>query len=62
MIVKYWMKSNPITVVADTLMIDAKKIMKNKKIRRLPVMRGDKLVGIVTLAGLREAQPCKPPV
>ncbi len=57
MIVKYWMKSNPITVVADTLMIDAKKIMKNKKIRRLPVMRGDKLVGIVTLAGLREAQP-----
>ncbi len=57
MFVKYWMKTNPITVSSDTLVIDAKKIMKNKKIRRLPVMRGGKMVGIVTLAGLREAQP-----
>jgi len=57
MFVKYWMKTNPITVSADTLVIDAKKIMKNKKIRRLPVMRGGQLVGIVTLSGLREAQP-----
>lgn len=57
MFVKYWMKTNPITVSADTLVIDAKKIMKNKKIRRLPVMRKGQMVGIVTLAGLREAQP-----
>ena len=57
MFVKYWMKSDPITVSPDTLVIDAKKIMKNKKIRRLPVMTGNKLVGIVTLADLREAQP-----
>lgn len=57
MFVKYWMKRNPITVSPDTLVIDAKKIMKNKKIRRLPVMKGDHLVGIVTLADLREAQP-----
>jgi acetoin utilization protein AcuB len=57
MFVKYWMKSNPITVSPDTLVIDAKKIMKNKKIRRLPVLKGGHLVGIVTLADLREAQP-----
>ena len=59
MFVKYWMKSNPITVSADTLVIDAKKLMKNHKISRLPVMKGDRLVGIVTLSGLREAQPSK---
>ena len=59
MFVKYWMKTDPITVSPDTLVIDAKKIMKNNNIRRLPVMRGDKLVGIVTLSGLREAQPSK---
>jgi len=57
MFVKYWMKTDPITVSTDTLVIDAKKIMKNKKIRRLPVMRAGQIVGIVTLAGLREAQP-----
>ncbi|RLB68943.1 MAG: hypothetical protein DRH03_09160 [Deltaproteobacteria bacterium] len=57
MFVKYWMKTNPVTVSADILVIDAKKIMNNKKIRRLPVMRGGQLVGIVTLSGLREAQP-----
>ncbi len=59
MFVKYWMKSNPITVSADTLVIDAKKLMRNHKIRRLPVMKGEQLVGIVTLSGLREAQPSK---
>ncbi len=59
MFVKYWMKSNPITVSADSLVIDAKKIMRNHKIRRLPVMKGDQLIGIVTLSGLREAQPSK---
>ncbi len=59
MFVKYWMKSDPITVTPDTLVIDAKKIMKNNNIRRLPVTRAGQLVGIVTLAGLREAQPSK---
>jgi len=59
MFVKYWMKPNPITITPDTLVFDAKKIMKNNKIRRLPVMKGDRLVGIVTLSGLREAQPSK---
>ncbi len=59
MFVKYWMRSNLITVGADTLVIDAKKIMREHKIRRLPVMKGDQMVGIVTLSGLREAQPSK---
>ena len=59
MFVKYWMKSDPITVSADTLVIEAKKIMRNHKIRRLPVLKGEQLIGIVTLSGLREAQPSK---
>ncbi len=59
MFVKYWMKTNPITVTPDTLVFDAKKIMKNNNIRRLPVMRAGELVGIVTLSSLREAQPSK---
>ncbi|MBN2809201.1 MAG: CBS domain-containing protein [Deltaproteobacteria bacterium] len=59
MLVKYWMKSEPITVSAETLVIDAQKIMRNHNIRRLPVLKGNKLIGIVTLSGLREAQPSK---
>lgn len=57
MFVSNWMKENPITVTPDTLVLDAKKIMKEHGIRRLPVLDGKKLVGIVTLNNLREAQP-----
>jgi len=57
MFVSNWMKENPVTVTPDTLVIDAKKIMKEHGFRRLPVMDGKKLVGIVTLNNLREAQP-----
>ncbi|MEA2108012.1 MAG: CBS domain-containing protein [Pseudomonadota bacterium] len=57
MFVSNWMKENPITVTPDTLAIDAKKIMKDHGFRRLPVLDGKKLVGIVTLNTLREAQP-----
>ncbi|MCK4377708.1 MAG: CBS domain-containing protein [Deltaproteobacteria bacterium] len=57
MYVSNWMKENPVTATPDTLVIDAKKIMKEHGFRRLPVLEGKKLVGIVTLNTLREAQP-----
>ncbi len=57
MFVSNWMNKNPVTVTPDTLVIDAKKIMKEHGFRRLPVLKGKKLVGIVTLNALREAQP-----
>ncbi|MBN2333245.1 MAG: CBS domain-containing protein [Deltaproteobacteria bacterium] len=57
MFVRNWMKKDPVTVTSDTLVIDAKKIMKENKFRRLPVVDRGKLVGIVTLNTLREAQP-----
>lgn len=55
--VRDWMTSNPITIVPKTTLPDAHKLMKESKIRRLPVVEGGRLVGIVTLGDVREAQP-----
>jgi acetoin utilization protein AcuB len=51
------MSTNVVTVTEDTLVNDAKKIMEAHRIRRLPVMRKDKLVGLVTKHMLLEAAP-----
>ena len=51
------MSTNVVTVTEDTLVNDAKKIMEAHKIRRLPVMKKDKLVGLVTKHMLLEAAP-----
>jgi acetoin utilization protein AcuB len=48
MLLKNWMTRNPITVEPDTSMMDADHLMKENKIRCLPVLKGKKLVGIVT--------------
>jgi acetoin utilization protein AcuB len=55
--IKYWMTKEPITVTPDTLAVDAQKVMKENKIRRLPVIEKGKLVGIVTFRNLMEAAP-----
>jgi acetoin utilization protein AcuB len=51
------MSTNVVTVTEDTLVDDAKKIMDAHRIRRLPVMKKDKLVGLVTKHMLLEAAP-----
>ncbi len=51
------MTKNPVTISSETLIIDAQKIMKEKNIRRLPVVDNGKLVGIVTKHDLLEASP-----
>ena len=51
------MSTNVVTVTEDTLIDDAKKIMDAHRIRRLPVMKKDKLVGLVTKHMLLEAAP-----
>ena len=51
------MSTNVVTVTEDTLVDDARKIMEAHKIRRLPVMKKDKLVGLVTKHMLLEAAP-----
>jgi len=51
------MSTNVATITEDTSIHDAKKIMDAHKIRRLPVMKKDKLVGLVTKHMLLEASP-----
>ena len=51
------MSTNVVTVTEDTLVNDAKKIMDAHRIRRLPVMKKDKLVGLITKHMLLEASP-----
>ena len=45
------------TVSLDTNITEAFRIMKENKIRRLPVMQGKELIGIVTLTDLNRASP-----
>ena len=56
-LVRDWMTANPITVDLKTTLPEAHKIMKDRRIRRLPVMDRGQLVGIVTLGDVREAEP-----
>lgn len=55
--VSQWMTPNPFTIAPNSCIVDAYHIMKEHHIRRLPVMEGPKLVGIVTLTDVRGAAP-----
>jgi acetoin utilization protein AcuB len=55
---KHWMSTNPITVNPDTSLMDARKLMEDHRIRRLPVVdKKDRLKGIVTWRNIIEASP-----
>ncbi len=55
--VKDWM-SGQVEIVSPAITIsEAHQIMKDKNIRRLPVIEDDRLVGIVTIGDIREASP-----
>jgi len=51
------MSTNVVAVDEKTSIHDARKIMKAHKIRRLPVMKKDKLIGLITEHMLLEASP-----
>ena len=55
--IKDIMTKNPFTVESDTLVLEAQKIMKEKNIRRLPIVDKGKLTGIVTQHDLLAASP-----
>ncbi len=58
MLVEERMTRNPITVKEDTSLYDALKIMRENRVRRLPVLgKGGKLVGIVSEKDLLYASP-----
>jgi acetoin utilization protein AcuB len=50
--VRDWMTPDPVTVDPDTPVSQAYALMRRHHIRRLPVVEGDWLVGIVTLGDL----------
>src|SRR5690242_13678362 len=43
-----WMTPNPITIDAGATVVEAIHLLKEKNIRRVPVMKNGKLAGIVT--------------
>ena len=57
MLVRTWMSTDPITISPKASMHDATKLMHDHEIRHLPVVDGDRLVGIVTLSDIRKASP-----
>ncbi len=57
MYVKSRMTANPYTLSPDATLEDALNLMHNKSIRRIPVVKNDKLVGIVTERALLEFSP-----
>ncbi len=54
--VRDWMTCSPVTIGPKGTVPEARKLMKELAIRRLPVVERDRLVGIVTLGDLREAE------
>jgi len=55
MLVSNWMSKNVITVDVDDSMQNAMKLMKENGIRMLPVLKKEKLVGVVTDRDLKRA-------
>ena len=51
-LVSNWMTSPVVTVSPKTFIVDARRIMNAEKIRALPVVRDEKVIGIITWRGL----------
>ena len=56
-LVKNWMTRNVVTIDPDTSLPEAHKLMTDNGIRRLPVIKKGRLIGIVTRGDVREAEP-----
>lgn len=60
MLVQEWMTKDVITIPPDTSMMKASRLMKDKKIRRLPVVDDTgRVVGIISDRDVKEASPSK---
>ena len=55
-IVRFWMTSDPVTISPETSLAEARQLMEQHYIHRLPVIKNGKLVGIVTRGDIRIAQ------
>jgi acetoin utilization protein AcuB len=56
MLVRKKMNTKVVTITQDERATVAKKILKDKNIRHLPVVAGKKLIGLVTNMGIRKAE------
>ena len=56
-LVKDWMTTDPLTIRSNATLPDAYWLMLNNKVRRLIILDGESLVGIVTLEDIRHAGP-----
>ncbi|HZZ83603.1 MAG TPA: CBS domain-containing protein [Anaeromyxobacteraceae bacterium] len=54
-----WMTPNPVTIDADASIVEAIHTLKEKNVRRLPVMRGGKVAGVITEKMLLSYTPSK---
>ena len=55
-IVRNWMTPHPITISPQTTLSEAKSLMVNYHLRRLPVVDKEKLVGMVTWRDINRAE------
>ena len=58
-LVKNWMTTDVVTVKPKARMLDAHKLMRANKIRRVPVVKGGKVVGIIIRRHHHHHQPEK---
>ena len=56
-LVSDWMTPQPITIPTNCLLRDAYWLMIEHNVRRLPVLDGERLVGIITLEDVRRIEP-----
>ncbi len=54
-LVKDWMTENVITIAPEVTVQEAHQLMREKSVRRLPVVKKEKLVGLLSLGDVREA-------
>lgn len=60
MLVQEWMTKEVLTITPETSMMKASRLMKDKKIRRLPVVDANmRVVGIVSDRDIKDASPSK---
>ncbi len=60
MLVQEWMTKNVVTITPDTSIMKASRLMKEKKVGRLPVVDEEgRIVGILTDRDIRSASPSK---
>ena len=59
MLIRNWMTPEVVTVTPDTSLLKLGKLMRDKGVRRLPVLDNGRVVGIISDRDVRDASPSK---